>query len=205
MKDRAVLRRHLLVLVLLIAAQTAIIAHPALADHGGCHDTYAFFMFGRFAPDPTNSALFYGDYSCDYTYWRAGSGNGSTDECAWSAGWLPGGWYEHWGNWDDYSGDINGRVYWVQDHQCWNGNWRTELFIHTEQTWYNGQNCYGGDSPECWEGANDYYSLACIKIAYPNNGFGDDIGDAHWHWHWWFGLPDHGQYTVPGQLYVFTQ
>jgi len=46
--------------------------------------------------------------------WRAGSGV-STDACWIGHGWLPTGYYDLWGHWDNYNGAIAGRVFYLQN------------------------------------------------------------------------------------------
>lgn len=130
--------------------------------------------------------------------WRAGSGS-STNACWISHGWLPTGWYDLWGHWDHYDGSaIKGRVFRIQDKQCWNGTWRTALFIHSEETAANGQYCPTGyDDPFCWEGDFDYQSAGCIKV----NHWGD-LGYLHSGWHEKSGDYRHGAFWINDWLYV---
>jgi hypothetical protein len=117
---------------------------------------------------------------------RAGSGNGGTNQCLYG-NWIPTGTYSA-SHSDNFNGGlIFGRVWQLSDHYCSsNGNWRTGLFVHSEETSGQGQTNCGypnGDSPTCWEGVNDYYSLGCIKVArQPVTGGYSDLGriDA-WH------------------------
>jgi hypothetical protein len=134
--------------------------------------------------------------------WRAGTG--STTACNQiGRGWLPVGWYDTWGHWNNYDGLIKGRVFYLQDKRCGDGTLRTELFIHSEETASTGQYCpTSGDDPYCWEGWTDYYSNGCIKLAHANAGFPDAIGAAHWEWHNRFGSPAHGSYGLYHRLYV---
>ncbi len=144
--------------------------------------------------------------------WRAGSGT-TTDTCEVNKGWLPDGWYdlqspymEH-----NYSGTaIRGRVWRLQDKKCWSGQWRTELFIHTEETADNSQVCTSdSDDPWCWDGTpsgnatNDYYSQGCVKVrrSSPEHNKGGDIGPLHNRWHNSLGL-DHSART--DALYVYN-
>jgi hypothetical protein len=98
--------------------------------------------------------------------WRGGSGQ-NENTCDVGKGWLPGGWYDQWGHWNNYGGKIQGRVFYLSDKQCWNGYWRRELFIHTEETAQQTQQCtsWNPDDPYCWEGAHDHKSEGCIKIS----------------------------------------
>jgi hypothetical protein len=106
-------------------------------------------------------------YQCVSSWYRAGSGNGGTKACEYH-NWLPLGTYDVWFHDDSYGGSlIRGRVWRLQNFFCaHNGVTRTELFVHTEETQDRGQACTSHpDDPFCWEGANDYYSLGCIKVA----------------------------------------
>lgn len=132
-------------------------------------------------------------------YWRAGSGSQLNDH---TYGWLPAGFYKIMGHWDDYNGTkIWGRVWRLSDKYNEHGTLRTQLFIHTEETRYNGQyNPTTGDDPQCWEGDGDYASLGCIKLGYPA-----DIDSAHWYWNYRGGTTAHGSgapYPMPDRLYV---
>ena len=130
--------------------------------------------------------------------WRGGSGI-STNACWIGHGWLPTGWYDLWGHWDHYDGSaIKGRVFRIQDKQCWNGTWRTALFVHSEETAANGQYCPTGyDDPFCWEGAFDYQSVGCIKISHWG-----DLGYLHSGWHEKSGDYRHGAFWINDWLYV---
>ena len=134
--------------------------------------------------------------------WRAGSGSGSTDECATGRGWLPAGWYDLKGHWDNYDGSkIKGRAWLLQNKQCWNGTWRTELFIHSEETASNGQSCpTAGDDPFCWEGDSDYASAGCIKVSRAGNP--SNLALVHTNWHQRSGDQRHGSFTIARWLYV---
>jgi hypothetical protein len=115
----------------------------------------------------TNSTFEAGDGYGNWTgYLRAGSGSG-TDACQHN-NWIPLGYYAVPWHDDYYAGSaVQGRVWRLSDYQCSNGVRRTELFVHSEETSQQGQSCgpAGTDYPFCWEGAHDYYSYGCIKIA----------------------------------------
>jgi hypothetical protein len=140
--------------------------------------------------------------------WRAGSGS-TTNECRRAEGWLPAGWYSQWGHWNDYEGSaIKGRVWWVQDKYCADGvTKRVELFIHSEETASNGQQCTSAyDDRFCWERVADYYSLGCIKLARPSPvaNFPNDLGSAHRTYHDHGGSNKHGSFTDTNELYVHS-
>lgn len=191
------LRRLVLATVLAVGLQTALTVVPAHALTPG------WWQFDR--KSNTNSNLFWmwGDSNdqVHWIYYRAGSGS-STDECWVGKGWLPGGWYDQWGMWDTYNGgQIFGRVFRLSDHTCRNGSTRrTELFIHSEETPSQGQNC--SYEPQCWDGASDYYSAGCIKVSHANHGYPDDIGNNHWQFHNNGGSRSHGAYTLQYMVYV---
>jgi hypothetical protein len=67
---------------------------------------------------------------------------------------------------------------------------RDDILIHSEMTNDHQQtNCSGtGDSPTCWEGPSDYFSLGCIKVSFANIwgtasvGGTADSGTVKWYW-----------------------
>jgi hypothetical protein len=195
--SRRALRRVVVAALLAIGLQTVLVVTPASALTPG------WFQFDR--KTNTNSNLFWmrgtSNDQLQWWYYRAGSGT-STDECWISHGWLPGGWYDMWGMWDNYNGGvIYGRVFRLSDHTCKNGSTRrTELFIHTEETPSQGQNC--GYEPQCWDGDSDYYSAGCVKVSYPNHGAPNNIGAIHSQFHNNGGSTSHGSYTLRYMLYV---
>ncbi|GIU99793.1 MAG: hypothetical protein KatS3mg014_1409 [Actinomycetota bacterium] len=119
-------------------------------------------------------------------------------------------------NVNNYDGSaIWGRVWHLQDKQCHDGTWRTELFIHTEETSGNGQRCTSDpDDPECWDdtpaspggnpGTNDFKSQGCIKVRRqsPEGSWPDAMSDVHSDWHDIGGL-GHGQARADS-LYVHS-
>lgn len=107
----------------------------------------------------------------EHRSWRAGSGfekPGATRECVRNQGWLPNGRYS-FVQYDNYWGNfIKGRAFYLGDHRCKNGGWRSQLFIHTE-TGSGNRQCRNapGDQMCRWEypRVNDYKSNGCIKMA----------------------------------------
>jgi hypothetical protein len=87
---------------------------------------------------------------------KAGSGNGSNNECTKNAGWLPNGTYSNIRYERDHQTNskvVKGSVWYLGDKLCQGGSTkRTELFIHS-------QGANGG----AWAEAN-YKSEGCIKI-----------------------------------------
>ena len=133
---------------------------------------------------------------------RAGSGT-STNECYLGHGWLPAGWYDIVAHVDHYDASrIKGRVWRLSDKRCFGGTGtlRTELFIHSEETAADGQYCPSAyDDPFCWEGASDYYSNGCIKLAHAPP-YPSDIADADNDWDAWDGR--HGSFLAPTVVFV---
>ena len=117
-----------------------------------------------------NGTLIYGQirgncgYQCVTSWYRAGSGNG-TNACE-PYNWIPIGGYSVPFHADNYGGSlIQGRVWRLSDYQCSNGVRRTELFVHSQETYWQGQQCPSGYPDFCWDTDNDYYSHGCIKVA----------------------------------------
>lgn len=159
--------------------------------------------------------------------WRAGSGM-NTNPCdnqdgGDGHGWLPNGWYDLRGHWNNYNQTIKGRVWWLQNMQCHDGTWRTELFIHTEETAGTRPNDQGqacgeqlpdDDLPYCWDkqpayagaanGTYDYYSNGCIKVRRksPEGNWANDMLNVHKTWHDLGGGSSHGSFTRTDTVYV---
>ena len=186
----------------LYLALTGLLAATALAlpATGAAYPTW--FEFTRQALNASTLTLVW-EYGPDHygtQSFRAGSGT-STDACWVGHGHLPTGYYDLEGHWDNYDGTIKGRVFYLQDKQCWNGTWRTQLFIHSEETAAQGQYCpTAGDDPYCWEGDSDYYSNGCIKVSRAGNP--SDLRLVHDGWHAKSGDSRHGSFIVPNFLYV---
>jgi hypothetical protein len=96
----------------------------------------------------------FGTIRASYSF-QSGSGNGSNDECASNAGWLPSGeyssanlYYKTWG-----SAVVQGWVWEIPNKTCYDGSvTRTELFVHSS-----------GIEGTSWSPSN-YYSAGCIKL-----------------------------------------
>jgi hypothetical protein len=177
-------------LILLVAVVLGVSVAPASAT--------VYFDFHRYSN--TGSVLYetWQDPSTGRVYaqqsWRAGSGV-SGDECQVNAGWLPGGYYSVIAHYDHFDGTIKGRVWYLGEKQCYNGTWRKDLFIHSEETAANGQLCGSPyyDERYCWDGDGDYKSLGCIKIS-RGGATPTDLGQADGDWHGWGGTA--GSYRV---------
>jgi len=184
----------------LVLLGMAVASSPATAQAA---TYYGWFDYARNNSN-TNGTLAWGYIVNDIppvhaTYWRAGSGLRMDDG---TNGWLPAGFYSVRGHWDNYNGTrIWGRVWYLSDKVGISGAVRKGLFIHTEETMYNGQyNPTAGDDPKCWEGVDDYRSEGCIKLAYP-----EDIDRAHWLWNYLGGTTAHGSsapYPMTTRMYV---
>ncbi|WP_330455673.1 peptidoglycan-binding protein [Streptomyces sp. NBC_00820] len=107
--------------------------------------------------------------------YRAGSGMGSTDECAKKRGWLPSGTYKVLGHQTDRNSAIKGYAIHLADKACHPKRGqkpvrRGDLFIHSNMT-------PGGASR--WRG--NYKSYGCVKLAPADikNLFAH-LNQAHW-------------------------
>lgn len=108
--------------------------------------------FKKNTSDPINSKLWLmksvtGAKDKVVAKYRAGSGNGSRNECATNKGRLPGtgtknGKYKIEFHRTNFDGIINGYVIKLSDKKCAKGTKRTER----------------------WDGTRDYYSNGCIKL-----------------------------------------
>ena len=180
-----------------------LIAAAALALPTNASAYHTWFEFTRQSNtwSPLTMAWELGAGRYETQTWRSGSGI-STDACWIGHGWLPTGWYDLWGHWDYYDGSaIRGRVFYLQNKPCWNGTWRTELFVHSEETAGQGQYCPTPyDDPFCWEGDFDYYSSGCIKVS--RAGSPSDLRLVHDGWHAKSGDGRHGSFSIDNWLYV---
>jgi hypothetical protein len=101
------------------AAIACVLVAAALAIPANASAYRTWFEFGRQSniSSPLTIATDYGGGFVSTATWRAGSGT-STDACWVSHGWLPTGWYDLWGHWDNYNGKIAGRVFYLQNKPC---------------------------------------------------------------------------------------
>jgi lipoprotein-anchoring transpeptidase ErfK/SrfK len=151
----------------------------AAAEQSSGHTTaqaasgnYTYLEFKK-GSDPQNSRLYFvyvqganSDHPRIHTLgsWRAGSGNGSKNTCASNAGWLPNGNYTVKKYYPHHNGGphgVNGIAWYVGDHRCHSGHWRTDLFVHSEML-PSGK--AGSSEPYRWDGNSDYKSNGCIKL-----------------------------------------
>jgi hypothetical protein len=191
-----------------IAAAVALAAGAARAEAG----TIVTFDFRR----GTNTSSLLTIYRQDLldgrilnqASYRAGSGldRNECDSAAYDGvgGWLPAGYYNLWGHFHHYTGTlIQGRVWRLQDKRCrgGTGTLRTELFIHSEETYTNQQAC-GSPYIErfCWDNDGDYYSVGCIKISRNSSSPPADLGRLDANWDQWSGLT--GSFNLSQRLYV---
>jgi hypothetical protein len=159
-------------------------AAPAQALPGWGYGNHMWFRPGT---TNINGTLYAYKNGAVYVTMTAGSGMPGQGECVPNAGRIPNGW-DSTGN-DHHihnknGTEIDGRVWGLQNKKCSNGTLRTELFIHTEETVNNGQDCpTSGDDKHCWETAEwDYRSIGCVKISHPAAGFPDSVGSLNGWW-----------------------
>lgn len=159
----------------LMAGSYVVVAQPSQAatPTAAAASSAYYFHFDKNPKNPADSRLYLkksvpGKDKVIRSY-RAGSGQGSKDECASFRGWLPNGDYRvlrHERKKNGGKSGINGYAIHVEDKWCKGRKTkRTELFIHSEML-PNGKQGpkKGKDSPYRWDGVIDYYSYGCIKI-----------------------------------------
>ncbi|MFK0258516.1 L,D-transpeptidase family protein [Streptomyces sp. NPDC090445] len=157
------------------AGDTAVRAHKAQPADGGRNGGSTTrtgsrgysLKFTKNWDDPDRSTLsLVRDGAVVRTY-RAGSGLGSTDECASNRGWLPNGTYQVRGHQTNRGGDIKGYAIQLSDKVCHPKHGRRaavkrdSLFIHSEMTRNGSQ---GSTEPTRWNGDADYTSPGSIKL-----------------------------------------
>lgn len=127
------------------------------------------FIFHKNAKDPTNSKLEWRVVNNSTkkvvrsVNWRAGSGLGSTDECAGSRGWLPNGRYGVTFHPTHNGAQVKGVAFQLDNKTCRSGRTtRSDLLIHSEMTASGGQN--SKVESQRWDGNGDYKSYGCIKL-----------------------------------------
>ena len=111
------------------AAVGAAVAAALLLGAAPARAYYTWFDFQRQTNTASTLTLNWEPTAGHFfsTSWRAGSGT-STDACWVGHGWLPAGHYDLWGQYDHYDGSaVKGRVFRLQDKQCWNGTWQSCL------------------------------------------------------------------------------
>ncbi|MFC8368200.1 L,D-transpeptidase family protein [Streptomyces sp. NPDC057238] len=152
-----------------LVATTTAVAPDARAASGSY-----YLYFKKNTSNPINSKLYLMKSVANakdkvVARYRAGSGNGSQNECATNKGWLPGtntknGKYKIEFHRTNFDGIINGYVIKLSDKKCTQGDKRTKrtaLFVHSEMK-PNGKQ--GTIESERWDGTRDYYSNGCIKL-----------------------------------------
>lgn len=152
--------RLAVLLAALLVAVTGTVTPAQAASRSviGTGNYEPWLYFQRNASSPLNSPLtmYFSIGGTRYASTvRAGSGNGSTNDCLTNRGWLPAGHYESiphyrktWGN-----ATVQGWVWELGNKPCSNGSvTRTELFIHSS-----------GIEGTAWNG--NYATEGCIKIS----------------------------------------
>ncbi|MFI8437368.1 L,D-transpeptidase family protein [Streptomyces sp. NPDC079020] len=120
-------------------------------------------VFDKNGDDPTDSRLSVHRGTKLWATYRAGSGTGTTDDCARARGWLPNGNWRIKTKTPAYDGSlIKGYAVHLQDMKCSKGTrTRTEMFIHSEM---NRDGSQGGSEARRWDGSSDYKSNGCVKL-----------------------------------------
>ncbi|MER6481393.1 peptidoglycan-binding protein [Streptomyces filamentosus] len=169
---------------------TALITGPSATTPGTKPAPRGYSLrFKKNPANPTNSRLILLRDGKEIDSYRAGSGLGSTDECAKARGWLPNGTYPITTHSTTWNGSvIKGYAIQLADKTCkpkpgHKPVKRTELFIHSEMTRTGGQgkDTPGRDDSTRWENTNDYKSLGCIKLTPTDiKDLFQHLNRAHW-------------------------
>lgn len=166
--------------VILIWALVVPFPASSFADHSVYYDSVYtappnFYFDGNWSQSDDSVLTMYVTVSGDRyrVRSRAGSGNGSTDECATSAGWLPAGAYgrndgdsnsrmeQMYKTWGDTV--VRGQVWFLDKKNCGYSPYtqRTELFIHSN-----------GIEGTSWD--YNWKTAGCIKVSqHARTGFYD--------------------------------
>ncbi|MEU9581582.1 L,D-transpeptidase [Streptomyces chilikensis] len=120
-------------------------------------------VFDKNPADPSRSTLTVHRDGQRQARYRAGSGDGSTDDCAAGRGWLPDGdWRILLKDRRFKGGKVRGYGIRLENMRCAGGAaTRTEMFVHSEMHRDGGQ---GDDEPRRWDGEADYLSDGCVKL-----------------------------------------
>ena len=147
-------------------------------QHSAAAASHVALVFVKNAKDPSNSTLQLWNGKDRIATYRAGSGLGTAanyktkkgksyrNDCTTNAGWLPNGRYKPTSFEIGRNSKIKGYAIGLPDTKCRTGKVkRTALFIHSEMTKGRKQGPRNGaDSPQRWEGVQDYKSNGCIKL-----------------------------------------
>jgi hypothetical protein len=174
-------RRRLLRIAVagVIATVAAVAGMVVSGPSASATQRWGTLVFDKNPKDPTNSQLRLEVWESNNDgsgakivasrTMRAGSGYGSTDDCAKGKGWLPNGAYPMRMYWNYAGSVIKGYAFRLPDKVCSKGTaTRVDLFIHTESGARNVQCGDGAGDQACrWEypTVNDYLSYGCIKLA----------------------------------------
>ncbi|NYV76856.1 L,D-transpeptidase, partial [Streptomyces sp. UH6] len=120
-------------------------------------------VFDKNPADPGRSTLTVLRGAERQARYRAGSGDGSTDDCAADRGWLPDGeWRIVLKDRRFKGGKVRGYGIRLGNMRCAGGTvTRTEMFVHSEMHRDGSQ---GDTEPRRWDGEADYLSDGCVKL-----------------------------------------
>ena len=132
----------LLALLIVVCSSVVLSAHAASAS--------AFsWIYVRNASNTSAGTLYLTTGLSNTWAVRGGSGTGTSDDCASSAGYLPGGAYSIVASFTNHSGAVVGPAIQLSNQLCHTGRvLRTELFIHSNFPW-----------------AGNYKPNGCIKLS----------------------------------------
>jgi len=150
----------------LALAPAAAVGAPAAVTKPAAAASATTLVFDKNQGAPSDSRLrVYRGGKLQAAY-RAGSGHGKRikEDCVRNQGWMPN------GNWKiklkdrRYNGRlIKGYAVWLENMPCSRKTTtRTEMFIHSEM---NRDGSRGKTEARRWDGASDYASNGCVKLA----------------------------------------
>ncbi|GLF95232.1 L,D-transpeptidase [Streptomyces yaizuensis] len=159
--------RHLRAAVIAVAmTSTLALAPAAAAQKPAAAPTPSGptrLVFDKNWQKPSDSRLRVYKGATLWAEYRAGSGLGSTNDCARSRGWIPDGTWKIRLKSRTYNGKvIKGYAIYLEDMKCSAGTAsRTEMFIHSEM---NRDGTQGRGESRRWDGDGDYESNGCVKL-----------------------------------------
>ncbi|GAA2268575.1 hypothetical protein GCM10010232_71090 [Streptomyces amakusaensis] len=162
-----------------VTTMAAPAADASPAAHSAAAASRVALVFVKNDRDPSDSRLQVWNGKTHIATFRAGSGKGTAadwdtdegrkffrNECSVGAGWLPNGTYKPTSFEIGRNSRIKGYAIGLPNKRCNPTKaWRTGLFIHSEMTKDRKQGPRDdADSPQRWEGVQDYKSEGCIKL-----------------------------------------
>ncbi|MGW0606407.1 hypothetical protein [Streptomyces sp. NPDC002640] len=144
-------------------AVAAVVAGTAEAPAGASARPEVTLVFDKNPADPGRSTLTLHRDGVRQARYRAGSGDGSVDDCAAGRGWLPDGTWRIVLKDRRFKGaKVRGYGIQLGNLRCSDGTvTRTDLFVHSEM---HRDGTQGDTEPRRWDGDSDYRSDGSVKL-----------------------------------------